>query len=102
MIRALIHNATGILATFIGRPFLLLLAWFRWPFLIFGLFFNTVSTYNPTTGTEAHEFTIIPLIFGVVLFSAGSAVKRYEEITNIYRRGTKEMDTEKNDKTESV
>ncbi|MDO8886727.1 hypothetical protein [Candidatus Oleimmundimicrobium sp.] len=102
MIRALIHNAIGILATFIGRPFLLLLAWFRWPFLIFGFFFNTLSTYNPTTGAETHKFTVIPLIFGLVLFSAGSAVKRYEEIANIYRRGVKEVDTEKNDKNESV
>jgi len=95
MFGAILHNIIGFFATFIGRPLLLLIAWFRWPLLVFGIYFNTMSTYNLTTGETSHKFTIIPLLTGLALFSVGSAVKRYEEFYNIHKKSLKNIGFDK-------
>ncbi len=46
-----------------------------------GIFFNTIAIYDPTTKTEvSSEHTFLPLVVGLVLFSIGVTVKRYDEI----------------------
>ena len=83
------HNIIGFFAVFIGRPTLIFIKWLRWPFLFFGLYFNAISTYNPKTGLIISKFTIIPLIVGVILFSVGCAVQRYDEIYKEYKNHLK-------------
>jgi hypothetical protein len=68
------------MVAFIGRPILWLIKFFRWPLLVTGIFFNSVSAYSPTTGEITNEKTIIPLIAGIVLFAIGTTVIRYDEL----------------------
>ena len=69
----------NILIGFIGRPVLTLIKWLRWIFLITGLFFNMINIYNPITQQNIGRFTILPAIIGILLFSVGITVKRYDE-----------------------
>ena len=69
-----------ILVGIIGRPILLLVKWLRWYFLLAGLAFNTIEVYDPVAkSVVSSQFTILPLIIGIALFSVGLTVKRYDE-----------------------
>lgn len=69
----------GVLIGFIGRPFLWLIKWLRWPLLIGGFYFNAISVYDPKTNISTSEQTFLPLIAGILLFSVGLTIKRYDE-----------------------
>ena len=74
----------SILIAFVGRPVLLLIKWFRWPLLFYGFYFNAISTYDPSTKLTTSHFTLMPFVIGLVLFSLGTAIKRYDELHKDY------------------
>jgi uncharacterized membrane protein len=77
----------GLLIGLIGRPLLWLIKWLRWPLLFYGVMFNAVYTYNPETKAVTFErVTYVPFIIGLILFSVGLAVKRYDERYREYMR----------------
>ncbi|NLD46959.1 MAG: hypothetical protein GX660_07130 [Clostridiaceae bacterium] len=80
IIRALLYSVEGLLVGLIGRPLLWLIKFLRWPILIFGFFFNSISIYDPATNNTINTHTYIPLIAGIVLFSVGTTIARYDEI----------------------
>lgn len=83
----ILYTIEGILIGIIGRPILWFIKVSRWMFLIFGIYFSQISKYHPITEIEETEFTIIPIIIGLILFSIGSTVKRYDEnMKNFYER----------------
>lgn len=64
----------------IGRPLLKLIKWLRWPLLFYGFYFNAISTYDPQTKAVISEkITYIPFLVGLILFSIGLTVKRYDK-----------------------
>jgi hypothetical protein len=79
------HKSTSL---FRGRSF----GWLNWQttimankipplaILIFGFFFNSISIYDPATNNTINTHTYIPLIAGIVLFSVGTTIARYDEI----------------------
>ncbi len=79
----LLSSLEGVAIGLIGRPVLWLLKQLRWMFLLFGAAFNTLVAYNPTTGQEVTARTFVPLVgrgVGIILFSVGAAVRRYDEL----------------------
>jgi len=69
-----------LLIGLIGRPVLQLIKWLRWPFLFCGFYFNAISTYDPKTNAVTFvRITYIPFIIGLILFSIGLTLKRYDE-----------------------
>lgn len=80
----ILFHIESILVGFIGRPILTLIKWLRWPLLLMGIFFNSISTYNPQTQVTTEQFTIVPFVIGLILFSIGSTVMRYDQAYSEY------------------
>jgi hypothetical protein len=77
----------GLLIGLIGRPLLQLIKWLRWPLLFYGFILNAVYTYNPETKAVTFErITYVPFLIGLMLFSIGLTVKRYDERHREYMR----------------
>jgi hypothetical protein len=81
----------NILVVFVGKPILWFIKSFRWVLLLFGIFFNGISIYNPITKTMESHFTIIPFIIGFILFCTGLAVKRYDDLVKEYWELSEEL-----------
>lgn len=87
----------NILVGIIGRPILTVIKWLRWFFLIGGLFFNVIETYDPVRKEIiSRNFTVIPLIVGFVLFCIGLTIKRYDEGYKDYIKFYNEIQDEAN------
>jgi hypothetical protein len=84
-----------LLVGLIGRPILAVIKWFRWYFLGAGLYFNTMETYDPVSRRiTSSEFTVIPALIGIVLFSVGLTVKRYDEMQRDFIQACKDWGRE--------
>jgi len=82
------RHIENLLIGLIGKPLLWVIKWLRWPLLFYGALFNAVYTYDPKTKVIALEkVTYIPFIIGLVLFSIGLTVKRYDECVREYMKG---------------
>lgn len=74
-----------IIINLFGRPILWLLRKVRVGWLILGLYFNALSSYNPQTHVTTSHFTLWPLIGGIALYSVGLAAERLEELAQEYK-----------------
>ncbi len=83
----------AIIADLIGRPILWLIKWLRWPLLFWGFYFNSISTYDPTTKHTSNHFTILPFLVGIALFGVGMRVKRYDEAERLSMRLLENLDS---------
>ncbi|PKM90310.1 MAG: hypothetical protein CVU87_02685 [Firmicutes bacterium HGW-Firmicutes-12] len=80
----LLYNIEGLIVGCIGRPILTIIKWLRWVFLLAGIYFNSISTIDMVTKEATSKFTIIPFIIGLILFSIGLTIKRYDVIQKEY------------------
>jgi len=77
----------NILIGIIGRPVLVVIKWLRWYFFIGGLIFNTIEVFDPATKKIIlSHFTILPFVFGLILFCIGLTIKRYDECYKDYSK----------------
>jgi hypothetical protein len=80
----LFEAAEGLAIGVIGRPLLWTIKQFRLVFLLFGFGFNTLVVYYPSTGEEITSPTFVPLLVGIVLYSVGAAVQRYDDLVSTF------------------